>query len=138
MSNTDTMTHVSGPIIIENGKILLNREKEADGIGEEIWMLPGGGVEAGETYKETCIREVKEELGIDVEIVEKLISYEVEHVTKPGIFLMLHVYFCKRLTEINPGPETLEWGWFDIDHLPDTIAQNMGPIWDLLRKRNLI
>lgn len=39
------------------------------------WALPGGRMEIGETVEQTCVREVKEETGLDVEIVFKLGEY---------------------------------------------------------------
>ncbi len=45
-------------IIVPDGKLLLSYEKERD-----FFMLPGGGLEKGETEAECCIREVSEETG---------------------------------------------------------------------------
>lgn len=45
-------------LIIDNDKILLSHETKRD-----IWMLPGGGLEKGETEAECVIREVSEETG---------------------------------------------------------------------------
>ncbi len=36
--------------------------------GRDIWMVPGGGIEEGETAVETAIREMKEETNVDVEV----------------------------------------------------------------------
>ena len=44
------------------------------------WALPGGKVDVGETVEETVVREVKEETGIEVEIVEKIGEYHEEGV----------------------------------------------------------
>ena len=54
-----------GGVIIENdtGEILLARDIKWN----NKWTLPGGHIEAGETIEEALIREVKEELGINVE-----------------------------------------------------------------------
>ena len=57
---------VWGIILDEKGRVLLCHRTDQD-----LWNLPGGGLEAGETPWEGCIREVKEETGFDVEI-EKL------------------------------------------------------------------
>ena len=58
------------------------------------WALPGGKVDVGETVEETVMREVKEETGIEVEIVEKIGEYHengvqdgVEYDYYPRVFL---------------------------------------------------
>lgn len=62
------------------------------------WALPGGRVEAGETVEQTIVREVKEETGLDVEIVRKIGEYrekgvkdEVEYDYSPACFLVTPV-----------------------------------------------
>lgn len=60
------MTRVSSrAIIFLEGKILLIHRKRD---GKEYWVTPGGGVEEGETLEEAVKREVREEIGIDVEV----------------------------------------------------------------------
>ena len=53
-----------GAIIISEGKILLEKRKNAPGKGK--WSIPGGLVELGERIEQAVIREVKEETGLDV------------------------------------------------------------------------
>lgn len=50
-------------IIVKNGKLLLIRRVK---LGEEYYIFPGGGVDEGETLEKALIREVKEELTLDV------------------------------------------------------------------------
>ena len=54
-----------GALIIQKGKILLEKRKNAPGKGK--WSIPGGLVELGESPELAVIREVKEETGIEVE-----------------------------------------------------------------------
>ncbi len=48
------------------------------------WALPGGRVDPGETVEQTIVREVKEETGLDVAIVDKIGEY-VEKGVKDGV-----------------------------------------------------
>lgn len=48
----------------EQGRILLVKRRD-----NTLWALPGGGHDIGETIEQTAIREVKEETGLDVQVV---------------------------------------------------------------------
>lgn len=66
-------------ILDDQNRMLLVRQHHD---GKDIWMVPGGGIEAGENAKEAAAREVLEETGLEVEI-GKLI-WHVEEVSKRG------------------------------------------------------
>jgi len=57
-----------GAIIMQNGKILLEKRKNDPGRGK--WSIPGGVVELGESLEQTVIREVQEETGLIVDAPE--------------------------------------------------------------------
>ena len=59
----------SGAIVEIDGKIALIKRVRNN---HEYYVFPGGGIEEGETPEEAAVREVKEELGIDIEIVKLL------------------------------------------------------------------
>ena len=50
-------------ILLHNGEVLLVQRKRR---GDEYYVLPGGGVEVGETAYDACRREILEETGLDV------------------------------------------------------------------------
>jgi len=60
-------------IIIRDGKLLLVKE-----CGNNHYSLPGGGHEENEPYMCTAVREVKEELGLNVRRAERLNDFDFE------------------------------------------------------------
>ena len=55
---------VAGAFIVRDGKVLFLNHKKLD-----MWLMPGGHVEPGETPDEAAVRETLEETGLEVEIV---------------------------------------------------------------------
>ena len=66
----------SAIIPYEEGLIVIKRIKENNEYKEEYYTIPGGGQEEGETIEEATLREIREELGIDIELTDK--CYEIE------------------------------------------------------------
>ena len=62
-------------ILLDDDKVLLVKQKVND---TRNWSLPGGKVERGETLRHALIREMKEETGLDVEIIKQLYICDVE------------------------------------------------------------
>ena len=61
------MLKVAGGILMENGMVLIAQRKRDDDYGLK-WEFPGGKLREGETGDECIVRELMEELGIEVEI----------------------------------------------------------------------
>ena len=60
---------VKSLIINKDGKILLvKRDRKWHKEAHEKWEFPGGKIDFGETPEEACIREAKEESGIDIKV----------------------------------------------------------------------
>lgn len=118
-----------GPVIIEDGKVLLNRERKRDGTDSPHFMFPGGTLdEPTDTFEQVCIREAKEELGIGIQIIRSIKPMIVHRPDKPGKMAILIHYLAKRIGDINPGPETLEWNWFDLNNLPENCTPNVREV----------
>lgn len=73
MSKYDFNVRVTG-VLVENNKILLVKQKVSE---KRNWSLPGGKLEQGETLEQGIIREMKEETGLDVEIIRLLYLCDV-------------------------------------------------------------
>lgn len=88
--------------------------------GRIFWNFPGGHMELGETPEQTCVREVKEETGYDIRIIE--LFCEIEKGSHPGSAGREYVF----LSEIIDGEERLEDGLLDMKWVP----LNDHEIWD--------
>jgi len=72
------MKEVSAAIIVENDKVLLTRRAPDEKLAG-YWEFPGGKREENETIEECLVRELFEELSIEVEALETLGSSEYSH-----------------------------------------------------------
>ncbi|MCB9798967.1 NUDIX hydrolase [Candidatus Nomurabacteria bacterium] len=117
----------SGPVIIENDKVLLNKEIKPS--GETPWLFPGGEVEDFDvSFEQACVREAKEEMGIDVTIIRPLRPMHVYRPDAPDKMAILIHYLATRIGEIKPAENISKWNWFDIHNLPDDCAPNIAPV----------
>ena len=66
-------------ILDKDNRILMVKQHHED---KDIWMVPGGGIEEGESSMAAAVREMKEETGLDVEI-DRLI-WHTEEVSDRG------------------------------------------------------
>ncbi|MDD4289810.1 MAG: NUDIX domain-containing protein [Patescibacteria group bacterium] len=111
-------------VIIQDKKILTIKRTKFDII---YWVIPGGGVEENETNERALVREVKEELGLDIKVKElilKMISKKPETIGQEEYF-----YLCDIVGgEIGSGngPEfdrdtkyvgQYDFEWIDIEEL---------------------
>lgn len=58
-----------------HSEVLLVRRARAPLVG--TWSLPGGAIELGETAAEACVREVREETGLEVAVVEAIEAFDI-------------------------------------------------------------
>ncbi len=61
--------------IADKGTVLLIRRRKNC---KEYYVVPGGGIEPGETEQDTAVREVKEETGLDIILGERLGTLELD------------------------------------------------------------
>jgi 8-oxo-dGTP diphosphatase len=79
------------------------------------WSFPGGSLEPGETAAQAAIREAREEISVEIEVVGKTGDNEVAL----GDNLYVISVFAARLIAGEPkaGPEASEIGWFDVSEI---------------------
>lgn len=69
------MIQVTCAILIQEGKILATQRSERMSLPLK-WEFPGGKIEVNETPEACLHREIKEELGIEICLTEKLVAHE--------------------------------------------------------------
>lgn len=99
------------------------------------WALPAGYQEIDETLERAAVREVREETGLEIEVVALLDLFFVpEDLRKPA---NVAVYLCRPVGGVlAAGEDALEAAWFDLEALPSDLGFENGPrILDRLRIR---
>ena len=123
---------VVAAIIKNEDKILATKR----GYGEIInmWEFPGGKIEPGETKKQALVREIKEELNIEINVDKFALDIEYQY---PNFYLFMSCFMCSikegsiELLEHNDGKwitkeelNTLNWLPADIDAV-NYLKENM-------------
>ncbi|MFA5197658.1 MAG: NUDIX domain-containing protein [Patescibacteria group bacterium] len=115
----------SGPVIVEDNKVLLNKHGDTP-----FWKFCGGRVEDYETNLiDNAKREVKEEMGIEIEILreEPFITFTRKEKDGEMIDIILVHFLAKRIGEVKPGEDIKAWDWLDINNLPNDLGPNILP-----------
>lgn len=81
-------------LIDPDGRVLIAERPPGKSMAG-LWEFPGGKIEAGERPEETVIRELKEELGIDVK-EPCLAPFTFASHTYPDFQLLMPLYVCRR------------------------------------------
>jgi ADP-ribose pyrophosphatase YjhB (NUDIX family) len=97
------------------------------------WNLPGGGFRPNrESAEEAAAREIKEELGLIVERIVLLGSYDssVEY-KKDTVFCLT----AEATLNIRPSAEIIETAWFPRSNVPDTVSTAVKKLLVLLNQQ---
>lgn len=106
-------------IAVHEHSVLLHQ-----GEGEDFWTFPGGRAEFGETAEQTLKREMREEIGVEVEVVrllwfvENFFSYAGQHYHEIALYFLMRLPLtCQYITQPGPflgeeGTMKLTFQWF--------------------------
>ena len=131
-------------LIFRGEKILLTRCQRD---GHEFYLLPGGGQQLGETLEETVVRECREEIGVEVEVIR--LRFVRDYIPASDAFSYLtssetthqveHFFECRvpesdeLLGGSEPDPNQLAVEWLDAAALsaarvyPEGLARVLDP-----------
>lgn len=116
-------------ILAEGGKVLLIRRAREPFMGQ--WAIPGGRIEENESAEECARREMKEETGLDVEIVKLTGIYSNPKRDPRGIISA--AFLVKRIGgRLEAGDDAGEAAWFGLSALPLLCADHARILADAL------
>ncbi|MDD6388038.1 MAG: NUDIX domain-containing protein [Bacilli bacterium] len=123
-----------GAIIFNEGKVLVVRQISG------FYGFPKGHVEIGETEKETAIREVKEETGLDIKIISDK-RYTQSYIVKENVHKDV-VFFIAKLENNNEKrqvEEIEEILWIDINEVENILTyDSLKELWKEAKKDFLV
>jgi mutator protein MutT len=84
---------VAAAIILHDGRILISQRDEGSHLSG-YWEFPGGKREPDESFEECVLREIREELNVDIEVERFFETVQYEY---SGKIVLLNFYFCRYL-----------------------------------------
>ncbi len=119
-------------LIDADNRVLLARRPEGKKLAG-LWEFPGGKLDPGETPEQALIRELREELGIDV-AQACLAPFAFASHAYEGFHLLMPLYLCRRWTGFVQGREGQALAWVRPEKLTDyEVPPADKPLIPLLR-----
>lgn len=122
----------AGVLVNDNNEVLLNER-----VDTHNWSLPGGYLEFGETFAEACVREFKEDSGLDVEIVDRIDILDKGDIHYPNgdvvqsIAGLFHVKQIGGQLLDHVTDETISLKYWPFDALPPLLNQQTADMLGL-------
>lgn len=109
------MIEVVAGLIEVDSKYLIARRTYGDAPAIGKWEFPGGKIEENETLEEAIKREIREEIGIPVEVVEYLTDYTQVY---PNRTIHLKLFYCvSKSKDININSEHTDYALVDFNEI---------------------
>ena len=129
-------------ILNDKNEVLLLKRSMKCKTDRGIWSRPGGGVEFGETFEEAVVREIREEIGVDIDVI-KCLDYTNDLKFEDG--MQKHWITLGFLGRIKSGePKVMELDkhdevrWFPMDNLPENLTVYTKRGLDALKAGNIL
>ena len=138
--NNKPLIAVGVLVINKNKALIIKRGEEPN---KFLWSIPGGLVEIGEELEEAAIREIKEEMGIDVKIEKVIGIFNCINRNKNEIkyHYVIIDYIAKEFTgPIKTNKEILDFKWVKFNELHNYELTNTTRelFREFIRKNNIL
>jgi 8-oxo-dGTP diphosphatase len=115
MSENQGRIEVAAGLVFREGKLLITR-RHADAHLGGLWEFPGGKREGKETFEQCLVRELREELGIEVQVEEAL--EDLEH-AYPERTVYLKFFRCRWMRNEPKSLDCSAFKWITSSELTD-------------------
>lgn len=129
------MNIVTAAAMIRSGKVLI-AQRQAGSHMEYRWEFPGGKLEPGETPEECIVREIKEELDMEIEVIDIYKAVKFSYKEKD---ILLLCYLCKVLSGEGKTIECNDFRWVGRDDFAgfDFVPADLPIIEKLMKDERL-
>ncbi len=126
------MLVVCAAVVQKQDKILLAQRK-AEGAQGLLWEFPGGKLICGESPKDCLIREIREELDMQIEVGDVL--EVVSHIYQVDTQILLLAYWCRHLSGEGRKADCNDFVWVEPSaiHSYNLSAADI-PVWQKLQR----
>ena len=129
------ITEVAAGILLDaEGRYLLGQRPEGKSYAG-YWEVPGGKIESSESVFAALKRELREELGIDIESSEELVVLEHDY---PHAYVRLHVSIIRKWSGVPEGCEGQLLSWQILGDAIPTVEPLLPAAWPMLEKLRLL
>jgi len=105
-----------GVAVIRRGREFLIAQRNPDDTFGSFWEFPGGKKDEGETFEACVVREIREEIGIEIRAGRKLMEIRRKYNDK---IIWLNFFLCSYVSG-DPRPiECQNVRWVDVEKLKD-------------------
>ena len=102
-------------VVLKNNKVLITQRRN-DGLLGGLWEFPGGKIKQGETSEKACIREIKEETGL--EVVTRQYLTQVKH-AYTHFKIIVDVFICDHVSGIVVLNGPVDYQWITLEQIDD-------------------
>ena len=107
-----TRIYAVGGLVVRGGRVLLTRRPASKRYYPLVWEHPGGVVEEGESWVDALRREMREEVGIEVDLLLDAAIFYQKVVRDDGTEVWWTLHGVQTFTGDPQGMEGQELGWF--------------------------
>jgi mutator protein MutT len=126
-------TVTAGAIVIdEDGRVLLLNHRFRGGSG---WGIPGGFLESGEQPEQALRREMREEVGLELEDVQIIHSRSFKHVQQIEILFRCRVKLNHSNKARPQSSEIRKAEWFHVNALPTGLPKDQRTLIEIYATR---